>query len=156
MMNWNCVEQEGSVRVAAELEKGEDLDCAMESLWHAFILNVVPLHKSVIWDYIKIEFWEDSGCLLVFPANSKVEGRVDKAMCDLTINDLKETYESFLNKSGDWDEDALELEFKKVAQCAIRAFKRVQALRRLRRKEIEISIHMASDEEPLVQKVLKI
>ena len=54
----------------ATVSEGEPLDAAMHEFSSRIRVDVLPKHESVDWDYIRVEFWPDSGRIIAFPANS--------------------------------------------------------------------------------------
>lgn len=77
----------------ATVSEGEPLDAAMHEFSSRIRVDVLPKHEGVDWDYIRVEFWPDSGRIIAFPANSSRNERIEKAGCQVIFDELLNEYE---------------------------------------------------------------
>ncbi len=73
--------------------------------------KVLPLRTGEEWDHIRMEFWADSGRVVVYPALSNKQDRTEKAGCQVVFEDLLRTYESLAN--SELTDDAFEVQINK-------------------------------------------
>ena len=77
----------------------------MAELWQVFIDEVLPRNDDFDWDYVKMEFWSDSGRVIVYPASSRSKWRDEKAGCTVTFPDLIATVDRIADSYLDDDEE---------------------------------------------------
>ena len=77
---------------------------AMTELWRLFAGAILPENEAVDWDSIRAEFWPDSGRIIVFPASSAIDERIEKAGCQVCFPELQSAYD--LLADADIDDDA--------------------------------------------------
>ncbi|GIW80232.1 MAG: hypothetical protein KatS3mg105_2039 [Gemmatales bacterium] len=75
-MDWQ--ELKGNFSMAT-VESGDSIDQAMSEFCRRIREKVIPGNDGVAWDYLRVEFWPDSGRMIVFPASSSSSERIEKA-----------------------------------------------------------------------------
>lgn len=93
-MEWQDLKGGFSTATVAE---GEPLEIAMRDFCEQIRANVLPKHMEVDWNYIRVEFWADSGRMIAFPAISSKNERIEKAGCQVVFEDLRAQYEELAN-----------------------------------------------------------
>ena len=105
-MDWQNINSGFSMAV---VQSGNSILDAMRDLCTQLKNVVVPLNESVVWDHVRVELWSDSGRFIVFPAQGKVNSRIEKAGCQIVFHDLLDQYESIADSELSDDEFAREL-----------------------------------------------
>ena len=89
-------------------------DAAVE-MWKLFNGDIVEKNRGVEWDFIRVEFWADSGRVIVFPASSRSVERIEKAGCQIVFPALLESYEELADSEisdAEFSEKLVEIEAK--------------------------------------------
>lgn len=89
-MEWHDIEGGFSMATVAE---GEPLEIAMREFCEKIRADILPTHKGVDWNYIRVEFWSDSGRMIAFPASSSTNERIEKAGCQVVFEELLAQYQ---------------------------------------------------------------
>lgn len=89
-MEWRNIAGGFSMATVAD---GEPADEALREFCRRIRDDVLPKNKGVDWDYLRVEFWPDSGRLIAFPANSFRSVRIEKAGCQVVFAELLGVYE---------------------------------------------------------------
>lgn len=76
---------------------------AMTEMWRIVSDKILPENSGVDWDYIRVEFWTDSGRIIIFPASSRIEKRIERATCQVIFSDLLTEYEELADAEIDDD-----------------------------------------------------
>ncbi|MBI2422017.1 MAG: hypothetical protein HYV27_04235 [Candidatus Hydrogenedentes bacterium] len=103
-MNWEKDVGEDFTFYTGEA-KGVPPQIALVEMWRIVAAEILPENKSIDWDHLKIEFWADSGRIIVYPASSKSLTRIERAGCQVIFPSLLESYEKLA------DSDISDLEF---------------------------------------------
>lgn len=72
--------------------------------WARFAAEVLPANATIGWDYVRIEIWADSGRIIFFPASSKTNRRIEKAVCQVYLAELLKEYERLADSGMPDDE----------------------------------------------------
>jgi hypothetical protein len=103
-----------------------DLQSAFKDAILTLKEQLIPYHesKSISWDHIRIELWEDTGRFIIFPASTKPEYRIDLAVYEIKCSYIEQEV-VLLDKSNlsddDYDTKILNL-INEMAQVANKAF----------------------------------
>lgn len=145
------------ILVSADATSISEID-ALEEMWKVMLSNVLPLNAGVVWDYIRLEIWVDTGRVIVYPALLKDEFRVDKACCSLFFASLLKESENLSNKlfgpevteemPDEADQDAYsqaitELELELIRKAEIAAYAAIPANSGLK------IVFYSTDDDPL-------
>lgn len=90
MMDWQELKNNFSM---ATVQSGDSIDQAMIDLCQHIKAKVIPGNEGVGWDYLRVEFWSDSGRMIVFPASSARPDRIEKAGSQVVFLDLLSEYD---------------------------------------------------------------
>ena len=141
------------------VKESDDVDEALRELWRKFIRNVLPKHSPEEWTYAAVEFWADSGRVIVYPARD-LERR-ERAVCQLIIesfeNEWGEIGDAELNGEVDADEFA-----RRIADVERRYSERVihalrQVLAEFRDPEIvNVKLFNFEDTEPFEEQAVSV
>lgn len=104
-MNWH--ESKGGF-LATTVESSGSIGQAMNALCTQIKEKIIPANREVLWDYLRVEFWPDSGRVIVFPALISKLTRVEKAGCQVIFIDILNAYERLADSN--LDDDAFEVE----------------------------------------------
>lgn len=98
-MNWKT-HISGSSRIFSLEDDTQEMaiEDILKEVWVLLWSEMLPLNSDVVWDYIKIELWVDSGRIIAYPASSKSTFRVEKAVCSVFFPLLLEQYETLSAK----------------------------------------------------------
>jgi hypothetical protein len=88
----------------ATVGSGDSVEDAMMQLCERVARDVIPMNRDVDWDYLRVEFWADSGRIIVFPASTSMADRIEKAGCQLVFEDLLSRYEELADSDISDDE----------------------------------------------------
>lgn len=122
MIDWQRLSVKGEY-YAAELERADQIDGALRSMWRKICNAVLPAHEPSEWNLLKVEIWADSGRLIAFPAVD-AQTRNDRGGCELVVQPLL----SFWERLADSDESDESFErqvydhLRVIADQAIAAF----------------------------------
>lgn len=83
--------------------------------------RVLPLQVKAKkeWDHIRVEIWEDSGRLIIFPASSASRGRIDAAGVQIVCTELARRIDAL--SSSDIGDDAYTEEVTKEVASLVAA-----------------------------------
>ncbi len=117
-------------RVAGPLTS-EALGAPFAQAWGFFFDNIIPENALVRWDYVRIEVWSDSARLIVFPAASDVQRRVEKSGFQLLLDDWESLWDDARAKArSDEEFDRLIVgEERRVAGLLVAAMPSTEKLR---------------------------
>ena len=91
-MRWNKNQSNQATFYTGEAGSSSRAD-AMTELWEIVANEVLPQNEGVDWDYVRTEFWTDSGRIIVFPAASGIEQRIEKVGCQMIFSELLSAYD---------------------------------------------------------------
>ena len=112
-------------------------------LWVKLIDDIIPLNYGVDWDYIRIEYWEDSGRLIAIPASSQINSRIEKYGCQVVFPQLQEKYRELLDASDEqFDEEETMISHSIIEDIA-NAYKEKPLL------NVLVKIYSADDPDPI-------
>jgi hypothetical protein len=60
---------------------GNSVTDAMQLICKRINDTVIPAHTGIMWDYMRVEFWPDSGRIIAFPAMLGKSERIDQVVC---------------------------------------------------------------------------
>jgi len=101
-MEWNKHESNQATFYTGEARSSSRVD-AMTDLWELVADEIIPQNEDVDWDYVRAESWADSGRIIVFPASSVVERRIERAGCQVIFSELLSAYNQLAD--ADIDDD---------------------------------------------------
>jgi O-acetyl-ADP-ribose deacetylase (regulator of RNase III) len=85
---------------SADVAIDGEIDSAFGQLWEKVCRDVLPEHAETDWDFVKAEFWPDSGRIIVFPAPNSLE-RIDRAGCQLVVHPLLRRWDEMADSEDD-------------------------------------------------------
>lgn len=94
----------------AIVQRGESIKEAMIEFCKHIKQRVIPCNDEIDWDYLRVEFWPDSGRIIVFPAASSIAERIEKAGCQVVFLSLLSEYDSLADSSAGDDLFVAELD----------------------------------------------
>jgi len=100
-MEWQDLKCGFSMATVAE---GEPLEIAMREFFKRIEADVLPKNEGVDWNYIRVEFWADSGRMIAFPASRTKNERIEKAGCQVAFEELLAQYEELAD--SDMEDEA--------------------------------------------------
>ncbi|MBI1322249.1 hypothetical protein GC170_03545 [bacterium] len=77
----------------ATVESGESIEPAMAEFCQQIKDYVIPRNDGIAWDYLRVEFWPDSGRMIAFPSSNSISGRIEQAGCLVVFARLRLQYE---------------------------------------------------------------
>ena len=95
-MEWDIYKSKNHSAYTGTAESGDSdefLKKSFHELWDKFIHTVMPLNDEVNWNFIRIEFWADSGRIIIFPASFDSRRRIEKASCQIILPGLLNFWE---------------------------------------------------------------
>lgn len=75
------------------------IDECLEELWKFFVSEILPRNEGVNWDFVRVEIWLDSGRIIVFPASSGAQSRIEISGCQVVFPSMLEDYERLADSS---------------------------------------------------------
>ncbi len=102
-MKWNKEASKQVTFYTGEADTGSRIE-AMKELWDLVDTELIPQNEGIQWDYIRIEFWPDSGRVIVFPGIKGSDKRIEKAGCQIVFEELLSTYEVLADSGIDDDQ----------------------------------------------------
>jgi hypothetical protein len=85
----------------ATVKPGASVDQAMIEFCEHIKARVIPMNDGLDWDYLRVEFWSDSGRMIVFPSSSSGSDRIEKSGCQVVFSDLLSEYERLADSNLD-------------------------------------------------------
>jgi hypothetical protein len=110
-VRWKFSRAKGSGVDDVGYAESTSLSVAAYELWRKYAQDAAPLNADIVWDYLRVEIWLDSGRIILFPTPSPFRYRVEKAMCQMVCPDLVRFYETLANAS--LPDEQLDLEIKR-------------------------------------------
>ncbi|MES2793023.1 MAG: hypothetical protein V4719_25650 [Planctomycetota bacterium] len=101
MMEWQQLKNNVSM---ATVKSGDSIEQAMIELCQHIKSRVIPSNAGIDWDYLRVEFWPDSGRVIVFPSSSSNSDRIETAGCQVVFGTLLVEYERLAD--SDLDDNA--------------------------------------------------
>ncbi len=89
MVKWQDMSGGFSLAIVKNNESAED---AIIELCERIANYVIPKNEKVHWDHLRVEFWPDSGRIIVFPASLATNNRVEQAGCQVVFEELLRRY----------------------------------------------------------------
>ena len=87
----------------ATVKPSESIEQALTELCQHIKQHVIPKNEGIAWDCLRIEFWADSGRIIVFPSSTSKSDRIEKAGCPVVFADLLAQYERLADSGLDDD-----------------------------------------------------
>ena len=140
-MNWSKDEGKQVTFFTAVADDISSSDALLE-MWRFFATRVLPLNNEIGWDYCRIEFWSDSGRIVLFPASTEDEHRIEKAGCQVVLPELLQAYEDLAD--SDLDDDIFTV--KAIAMVKEWAEYVIQAAYKVDLPTVEVSFWDADSE----------
>lgn len=95
-MSWENESGISTLKVAKE----DSIEASLRDLWTKVSSELLPLHKEVPWDHMRIEIWGDSGRILLFPASSRESSRIEKLVYQIVFQQLLNQYETLADSDA--------------------------------------------------------
>lgn len=129
----------------ATVPVGGSIDDAMQDLCEKVASDVIPMQGDANWDYLRVEFWPDSGRIIAFPASTSTVHRIDKSGCQVIFEDLLARYEELA------DSDMSDEEFTKRLLAEERKWidRFLAAARSSKLRGTRVMFYEADDEPPI-------
>lgn len=107
---------------------GSSLPESLNQMCSHISSDVLPSNDKVEWDYLRVELWLDSGRIIVFPASTKSRYRIEKAACQIIIDEVLQRYEQLADSDIDDGEftGIMEVEEQKWIQRFLEAARKSQ------------------------------
>lgn len=127
------------------VSKEVPLKKSIEELCAKVISGLIPKNEDVNWDHLRVEIWGDSGRVIVFPASTSEENRIEKSVCQVVFEQLTSEYEELAD--SDVDDDEFATRWKAIAE--IWADRVIAVARNTELKGMQFVIMDADDEQPI-------
>ena len=88
-MDWQDLKNNYSM---ATVGSGDSIRQAMADLCERIKAKVIPANSGIGWDCLRVEFWSDSGRIIIFPTSSASAARIEKAGCQIVFIALLSEY----------------------------------------------------------------
>ena len=137
--------------IEAEVEAASSR--SLVELWQQVLDYVLPKHKSNEWDFVKVEFWADSGRVIIFPSLSGSSKRVDKAGCQLIDRSFLSKWEDLCDQDIDDDqftELALKLELD-YAVMILQSLKSITSHNDVEYDQLRVVFYDADELDPIFE-----
>ncbi|MEM9481326.1 MAG: hypothetical protein AAGA58_16875 [Verrucomicrobiota bacterium] len=102
-MNWTKEENRGDIIFTLEVAETPKVEIFKE-VWNVFSNQIIELNSGINWDFIMVEFWLDSGRVIIFPSARGSFDRIEKALCQVFSEKMLSTYEELVNSGIDDNE----------------------------------------------------
>jgi len=152
-INWSVYEynQDGGRNYSATVEEDYLDEATLQEVWQFFLTTVLAENKDLAWDYIRVEFWTDSGHFVILPASLSNENFVERAFAYVIFEQLVEQYERLADSNMDDNQFSVNVA-KMVAEwisAAEKAAKSMDLAGIAERDSIRIRFHEAGEVETL-------
>jgi len=140
-MGWKNSDGVSTLMVSEE----SPIDAFIVQLCEKITSDLIPENEDVNWNYIRFEFWGDSGRLVVFPATTSESNRIEKTVCQVVFAQLLSEYEDLA------DSDIDDAEFTNRWKTIIRGWSEriVNIARASELKDSRFIFWDAEDEQPI-------
>ncbi|MGY8769607.1 MAG: hypothetical protein ACKVH8_14415 [Pirellulales bacterium] len=88
-MKWKSL---GNGFISSTIQMTSSVEDAFLDICNQIQTYIIPNNSSIKWDFIKIEFWVDSGRIIIFPALKNDPSRIEKAGCHIQFEQLLYNY----------------------------------------------------------------
>lgn len=127
------------------------LKAAVYELWKKYTEDCAPKNMSVMWDYLRVELWLDSGRIILFPAASASKNRIERSACQITCRELLAAFDKMAVSMPDdqfdsWHAQAVENVVAVLSQAA----KQTNLPHQLGRSEVRIRYFSYGGEEAAI------
>lgn len=157
-INWSIFDYKPGVgRNYSATVQEDHLDrTTLQEIWKFFATTVLAENGGLAWDYIRVEFWPDSGHIAIFPASSSNANFVAKAFAYVVFERLLERYERLAD--SEMDDEQFSEEIARIlatwTSASEAAAKSLDLANLAGRSLVRLRFYDAGEEQPLKEFVV--
>ena len=156
-MQWKISDAKGSGIDYIGYAETTPISEAVSELWRKYAEDAAPKNAELLWNYLGVYIYLDSGRVILFPVVQSSRHRVDKATCQIICPDLLASYNDVADsnlpdaKFEIWADQATE----RVASLVSQAAKQAKLPEVLGVPEVRILYYSYDSEQPMREEILK-
>ena len=143
-------------RAATAADTDQTLLEAFDEVRRKLATDVLPKHTMSEWDSLRVEFWSDSGRLILYPGHANSPARSEKAGCELMVQSLFDFWERLVESDISDDEFGrrVRTEERRYAALLLKAWSQRASIAASDSRPIRVLFFEAEESTPFLASTL--